>query len=126
MIYNVLLYIICGLVLGSWILPLYSVVTYAAALKTIDFIVDGIDRAKCAMIITTSPDEICKALTEEFETGVTKIDVTGGYSNSKKTMIYFIVNRFQISKLKDIVHEIDATSYIAISEVADVFSSNIH
>lgn len=46
MVYNVLLYIICGIILNSWILPLYSIVTYAAALKTIDFIVDGIDRAK--------------------------------------------------------------------------------
>ena len=54
MIYNVLLYVICGLVLGSWILPLYSIVTYAAALKTIDFIVDGLDRAKCAIIIVSA------------------------------------------------------------------------
>ena len=52
MIYNVILYIICGFVLGSWILPLYSIVTYAAALKTVDFIGEGIDRAKCALIIT--------------------------------------------------------------------------
>ena len=52
MIYNVILYIICGIVLDSWILPLYSIVTYIAALKTIDYIVDGIDRAKCAIIIT--------------------------------------------------------------------------
>ena len=48
MVYNILLYIVCGIVLQSWILPLYSIVTYAAALKTIDFIVEGIDRAKCA------------------------------------------------------------------------------
>ena len=52
MVYNIILYIICGIVLNSWILPLYSIVTYAAALKTIDFIVDGLDRAKCAIIIT--------------------------------------------------------------------------
>lgn len=125
MIYNVALYVICGVIIHSWILPLYSIVAYAAALKTVDYIVEGFDRAKCAMIITTTPDEICKALTEEFETGVTKIDVTGGYSNTKKTMIYFIVNRFQISKLKNMVHEIDTSAYITISEVADVFSSNL-
>lgn len=57
MIYNILLYIICGFVLKSWILPLYSIVTYAAALKTVDFIVEGIDRSKCAIIITEHPDE---------------------------------------------------------------------
>lgn len=124
MIYNVILYIVCGLSIKSWILPLYSIVTYAAGLKTIDFIIDGFDRAKCAMIITTEPDEICKALTEEFESGMTKIEVTGGYSGKEKTMIYFIVNRFQVPAMKDIVHEIDPGAYITISEVADVFSSN--
>lgn len=124
MAYNVLLYVICGFVIESWILPLYSIVTYYAGLKTIDFIVDGLDRAKCAMIITVEPDDVCKALSEIFETGTTKIDVTGGYSNTQKTMVYFIVNRFQIVKLKELVHQIDPTAYITISEVADVFKAN--
>ena len=66
MIYNVLLYVVCGIVLKSWILPLYSIVTYAAALKTIDFIVDGLDRAKCAIIITEQPNEVCSKLCEVF------------------------------------------------------------
>lgn len=124
MIYNVMLYIFCGIVMQSWILPLYSIITYAAALKTLDFIVDGLDRAKCAIIVTVRPDEICVALSETFESGMTKLDATGGYSNMEKTMIYFVVNRFQVTKMKDIVHEIDPTAYITISEVADVFSAN--
>lgn len=124
MVYNVLLYIICGFVMRSWILPLYSIVTYAAALKTIDYIVEGLDRAKCAMIITVEPDKVCKALSEEFESGMTRIEARGGYSNKNKTMIYFVVNRFQVAKMKDIVHEIDPSAYITISEVADVYSIN--
>lgn len=52
MIYNVILYIICGVMLKSWILPLYSIVTYAAGLKTVDFVVEGFDRSKEVMIIT--------------------------------------------------------------------------
>ena len=66
MVYNIILYIICGLILQSWILPLYSIVTYMAALKTVDFIVEGFDRAKSAMIITNKPDEICKELSSVF------------------------------------------------------------
>ena len=58
MTYNVILYILCGIVRGSWILPLYSIVTYGAGLKTIDFIVEGIDRSKAIMIITDKADEI--------------------------------------------------------------------
>ena len=125
MIYNVILYVICGIILNSWILPLYSIVTYAAGLKTIDFIVEGIDRSKAAMIITSRPKEVCDVLMAEFETGVTKISATGGYSNQEKTLVYFIVDRFQISKMKDLVHEIDEGAFITITEVADVFKSNI-
>ena len=124
MIYNVFLYIVCGFVLNSWILPLYSIVTYAAALKTVDFIVDGLDRAKCAIIITEHPDDVCKKLCEVFGSGVTRLEAKGGYSNEEKAMIYFVVNRYQIVRLKELVHDIDHNAYITISEVADVFSNN--
>lgn len=124
MIYNVILYIICGVVLKSWILPLYSIVTYAAALKTIDFIVDGIDRAKCAIIITECPTEVCDMLCEVFGSGVTYLEAKGGYSNTTKSMIYFVVNRYQVVRMKELVHEIDHHAYISISEVADVYSNN--
>lgn len=124
MIYNVILYIVCGIVIQSWILPLYSIVTYAGALKTVDFVVEGFDRAKGAMIVTKKPDEICEALTEEFESGMTKIGAKGGYSNSEMTVVYFVVNRFQVAKMRDIVHTIDPAAFITISEVADVFISN--
>ncbi len=125
MMYNVCLYIICGIVINSWILPLYSIVTYVAGLKTIDFIVEGIDRSKAAMIITVKPKEICEVLMAEFECGTTKIPVKGGYSNSDMTMVYFILDRFQISKMREIVHSIDKKAYITITEVADVFKVNM-
>lgn len=124
MIYNVLLYIVCGFVLQSWILPLYSIVTYAAGLKTVDFIVEGFDRSKEIIIVTDKPKEISDALIEAFECGTTKIAATGGYSNAEKTIIYFVVNRFQISRMKNLVHEIDPKAFVTISDVADVFKAN--
>lgn len=124
MTYNVVLYIVCGLVINSWILPLYSIVAYMAALKTVDFIVEGFDRSKSAMIITSNPDEVCKALSDTFESGMTLLEARGFYHNSKMTCVYFIVNRFQVGKMKNIVHQIDPEAYISITEVANVFSSN--
>ncbi len=126
MSYNVILYIICGLIIHSWILPLYSIITYAVGLKAVDFVVDGFDRAKCAMIITEKPDDICESLTQSFETGATRLDAKGGYSDADKTLVYFVVNRFQVTKMRDIVHSIDPKAYITISDVADIFSSNHH
>ena len=124
MTYNVLLYIICGITLNSWILPLYSIVAYAVALKTVDFLVEGFDRSKAAMIITGEADKICKVLSDEFKCGITVIEGKGFYSNSDKQIIYIVLNRFQIPKLKDLVHEVDHKAYITITEIADVFLNN--
>lgn len=124
MIYNVLLYIVCGIIIQSWILPLYSIVTYMAALKTVDFIVEGIDRSKSVMIITSRENEVCNSLSEAFGQGMTILDAKGYYLNTEKKLIYIVLNRFQIIRMRDIVHEIDPAAYITISEVADVFKAN--
>ena len=126
MIYNVILYILCGIVFQSWVLPLYSIITYFVGLKTIDFIVDGLDRAKAADIVTTCPEDVCAALSEVFGCGITVIEAKGWYSRSKKTIVRIILNRFQVNKLKTVVHEQDPAAYISISEVADVFRSQLN
>ncbi|HRR75858.1 MAG TPA: YitT family protein [Ruminococcus sp.] len=123
MIYNVILYIICGIALNSWILPLYSIVTYFAALKTVDYIVDGMQRSKAAFIVTSRPDEICSRLMNEFGCGITLIDAKGGFSGSDRKVLYFVVNRFQIMKMKDIIHNEDPQAYITLNEVADIFTA---
>ena len=66
MIYNVFLYIVIGCVFHSWVLPLYSIVTYCVAIKAVDFIVEGLDKAKSAMIVTSKAGAISEALSEAF------------------------------------------------------------
>ncbi len=125
MIYNVLLYIAIGIIMKSWTLPLYSIVTYAAAIKTVDFIVEGIDKAKSAMIITGKADEISQALSDSYGVGMTHIEGKGFYKDSELTIIYFVVNRFQIARLKNIVMSIDPNAFVTISEVTDVYGSSL-
>ena len=122
--YNLVLYIVCGFVLHSWILPLYSIVAYGAALKTVDFIVEGLDRSKAATIVTVHPNEVCAALSEAFECGMTITEAKGYYSDSPKTVVYIVVNRFQVGKMKELVHENDRSAYISIAEIADVYGAN--
>lgn len=124
MVYNVILYIVSGIVIQNWVLPLYSIVTYGAALKTVDFIVEGLDRNKAVMIITNMADDIGDALSDTFGSGYTVLPAIGGYSGHEKTAIYFVVNRFEIARMKDIIHEIDPHAYITITEVADVFKNS--
>ena len=120
LIFNTALYIICGLVIHSWILPLYSIVTYYVGSKTVDYVVEGFNRAKCAMIVTTKADAITNALAESFSAGGTIVNAIGGYSKEQKEIVYFIINHFQINKLKKIVHEIDAGAFISLQEVSDI------
>lgn len=123
MIFNTVLYTLCGITIQSWILPLYSIVTYYIGSKTVDFVVEGIDKSKCAMIITTKANEISDALAESFEASGTIVNAIGGYSKEDKEIIYFIVNHFQINKLKKIVHEIDPYAFISLQDVSDIIKN---
>lgn len=124
MLYNVLLYVVVGIVMQSWVLPLYSIITYAVALKTIDFIVDGLDKAKAATIITAHPERIGQALSDAFGKGMTMLPAKGYYSAEEKTMLYIVLNRFQIAKMRQIVMERDPEAFISITEVSDMFGSH--
>ena len=125
MIYNVILYILIGMIFNSWILPLYSIVTYFVGNKTIDFIVEGLDKAKSVTIITMQEDAICQALSEEFGRGITQIQAKGYFSGADKCMVYFVVNRFQIPKVKRLVTEIDPNAFITVTEISDVMGTSI-
>lgn len=120
MIFNAALYIVCGIVIRSWILPLYSIVTYFIGSKTIDYIVEGFDRSTCAMIVTDKAPQISAALSEHFRAGGTIVNAVGGYSGDEKQIIYFIVNHFQINRLKAIVTAIDKAAFVALQDVSDL------
>ena len=125
MIYNIILYTMVGIVLQSFILPLYSILTYAAAIKVVDFIVEGFDKAKAAMVITTKADEISAALSDAFGYGITHIPATGYYQNTDRTVIYFVVNRFQIARMKNIIDEHDPNAFVTISDISEFMGSDI-
>lgn len=125
MIYNTILYLIAGITMHSFILPLYSIITYSAGIITVDFFVDGFDKVKSAMIITTKGQEISAELSAYFKTGVTNINAKGFYDGNDRTVIYFVVNRFQVRKLKEIVNQIDPGAFVTISEVADTMRRSV-
>ena len=125
MIYNVILYLFIGVIFQSWILPLYSILTYFVGNKTIDFIVEGLDKAKSVMIVTVQEDEICQALSEEFGRGITQLSARGYFSGAEKCVIYFVVNRFQIPKVKHLVTTIDPAAFITVTEISDVMGTSV-
>lgn len=125
MAYNVILYIFIGVIWGSWVLPLYSIITYFVGNKTVDFIVEGLDKAKSVMIVTQMEEDICRALSDEFGRGITQISAKGYFSGANKCVIYFVVNRFQIPRVKKLVTSIDSTAFITVTEISDVMGTSV-
>lgn len=92
--------------------------------KTVDYIVDGLDSAKAAMIITTKPDEVAQIISDEFKIGLTLIEAKGYNSNENKAVLYAVVNQFQIVKLKTLIKSVDKDVYVTITMVSDIRHSS--
>ena len=130
MIYNAILYIVAAVVASvmsgenEWTIALYSIIAYYVGLKTIDFIVEGVEKGKAAMIITENPRKLSERLSRELKRGITLWDSTGYYSGADKKMLYVVVNRFEIAKLKAIVKELDPKAFVSIMEVSEIMGES--
>lgn len=119
MIYNVIIFLIGGFLLGFDI-PLYSIIAYAIGVKAVDGIVEGLDKEKAFMVITNHPDEVAGAVSATIGRGVTILKGRGFYSGEDKSVIYYVVNRFQITKIKKVIKDADPESFVSIIEVSEV------
>lgn len=125
MIYNVILFLSIAFTLSSYVIPLYSILAYAVGVKSIDFVVSGFDKAKAANIVTEKGEEMAKNLSEGLGRGITVLEAKGYYSKQNKTMLYCVINRFQIGKLKSIVQNTDTGAFVTISDISDTFGTSV-
>ncbi len=135
LIFNVFLYIVIGALsyagltntatTSDFAPALYSIVAYFAASKAVDFISDGLDQAKGALIITSKYDAVCKALSDEFGRGLTVIDAKGYYSQTEKQVIYCVINRFQVAKLREVVSSQDNFAFVTLMDISDVIGTSV-
>jgi uncharacterized membrane-anchored protein YitT (DUF2179 family) len=116
---NVVIFTCAALILG-WDRALYSMLAYFVAHKAIDIVMEGIDEVKAVMIVTDFGDEIAEAIMARLGRGVTFIDGRGGYSRGQKTIIYSVVTRLEISKVRAIVNDKDENAFVTIQDVSDV------
>lgn len=124
MSYNVIMYLIAGFALG-FDYPLYSIIAYAVGLKAVDGIVDGLDKAKAIMIITAKGNDVAKGISDIMGSGITMLKGQGYYSRGEKTVIYYVVNRFEIGKIKNIIKSIDDLAFVSITDVSEVVGKGV-
>jgi len=123
MFFNLFILTSAGFVFG-WDKALYSLITYFVAFKIIDITIEGLDESKAVFIISNKGEDIAKQLMSRLGRGVTYLEGMGGYSKEKKNIIYLVVTRLEIAKLKEIINETDPEAFLTISGVHDVMGVN--
>ena len=124
MFMNLFIFACAGFVFG-WEKAMYSIVTYFVAFKTIDVTVEGLDESKGVMIVTECPDEIANILLHRLGRGVTVLHGEGGYSGEAKKVLYSVITRLEIAKMKSIILDIDPNAFVTIHEVHDVMGGRV-
>lgn len=102
MLFNVFIYSAAGLVFG-WNKAMYAVLTYFIAFRVIDVVLEGLNSAKSIRIISDKAYEIGQELLEKLDIGVTYLKGVGAYSGAEKTLIYCVVSRLEMAKMKEII-----------------------
>lgn len=98
---------------------LYSILTYFAASKTIDFILHGIEEYTGITIVSSQSEGIRAAILNDMGRGVTIYKGRGGFSDSEQDILYCVVTRLEIAKVRKIVDERDDSAFIVIQSISD-------
>ncbi|MBN3527177.1 YitT family protein [Paenibacillus apiarius] len=120
---NVFIFIIAGFVFG-WDSAMYSIFTFYIASKVMDVVVEGLNESKSVTIISSEYEEVSQAILDRLGRSTTFLYGRGGYSKEETQIIYCVVTRLELAKLKAVVQEIDEKAFIAIESVSDVLGGN--
>ncbi|WP_054259583.1 YitT family protein [Propionispora sp. 2/2-37] len=124
MFFNLFILGSAGLVY-TWDKAMYSLAAYYIAYKVIDITIEGLDESKGVIIVSDNPDEIASALIARLGRGVTVLHGEGGYTGTQKKVLYSVVTRLEIAKLKGIVQEKDEEAFVTINDVHDVMGGRV-
>ncbi len=123
MIFNVFIFLAAAYFLSTEI-ALYAILTYFAASKTVDFVIDGIEEFMGITIISEENEKIRLAIIEKMGRGCTIFKAENGFSKNGETrrpvdVVYTVITRLEMSKLKTEVDKIDKQAFIIMTSVKD-------
>jgi uncharacterized membrane-anchored protein YitT (DUF2179 family) len=116
---NIVIFSVAAFFLGVE-LAMYSILTYIAASKTIDFLTHGIEEYNAVIITSEHSDAIRQKILGELNRGLTVYQGRGGHSNVAQDTLYCVVTRLEIGSIKTIALNIDPTAFIIVHPLADV------
>ena len=120
MFFNLFIFTAAGFVYNNWQSTMYSMITYFIAYRVIDIVLEGLNESKAVRIITDKHDDIGNAIMEQFDVSVTYLKAKGGYSGAEKKIIFCVINKLEIVRLKQLIKSLDSSAFITIENVHEV------
>lgn len=99
---------------------LYSMLTYFTASKTIDFLIHGLEEYTAVIIVSEKSEEIKAAIISVLNRGVTVYKGRGGMSDAEQDILFCVVTRLEIGRIRQMAVEIDGSAFIVVHALADV------
>ncbi len=109
-----------GLVFQSWELALYALIAIFVFTRVIDTVQEGIGYAKAFFIISIHTDIITDKILNDLDRGATALKGRGLYTGNDREVIFTVVSRSEVSRLKEIVYEVDPRAFIILADVREV------
>lgn len=103
--------------LFGWDRAMYSLIAYFIAFKAIDITVEGLEESKAVIVVSDKNKEISEAIMDRLGRGITLLDGKGAYSGDETEVIYVVISRLEVAKLKNIVNDFDESALITITSV---------
>lgn len=104
----------------SWNSAMYSLVAYFICSRMIDAVSTGLDSSKGVFIVTSDYDRVSDTIVHDMHRAVTRLHGQGGYLKDDKDVLYLVITRLEVTKLKQVVHEIDPSAFISVFDVQEV------
>ena len=119
LLFNVVLFVAAMKLLGVEV-ALYSILTYLAAARTLDFVLHGIEEYTAITIVSRASGEIAAQIMANLGRGVTVYRGRGGLSMEEQEILYCVVTRLEVGRVKSIVRALDQSAFITSHALADV------
>ncbi|MFT8316766.1 MAG: YitT family protein [Sporolactobacillus sp.] len=100
---------------------MYTLVGVFVGARMIDTIQKGAYSGKAVMIFSRKSDEIAKKIIESLDRSLTLIDGKGGYTRREMNVLYCVVSRNEVFRLKNLIREIDPEAFVTVNDVHEVF-----
>ena len=104
----------------NWNSAMYSLITYFICSRMIDAVSTGLDSSKGVFIVTTAYDDVADTIVHDMHRAVTRLHGQGGFLKDDKDVLYCVVSRLEVTKLKQVVHHIDPSAFLSVFDVQEV------